>query len=87
MAKKTSLTGKYFVIILLGIVVAVIIFSFNFLSSRRYETPPSNPEITKIKNQSQDTEIESIEKDLQSTDFNNLDSELQNIESELQTSL
>lgn len=85
--KKNQFTGKYFVILLATTLILAIFVAFKLINSQSFRSDAVNTELTEITTQSSDSEVQSIEKDLDNTNFDTLDKELDDIESEFNTSL
>ena len=68
---------------------AILVVAYGYMAIRLNQGKPKVPndtfqqEVSQMQNQSNSTEPESSEKDLDSTDFSDLDKELQNIDQEL----
>ena len=82
--------NKKLAIILLSSVLIILIalmFIPNLMGNRLQKLPAESTEIIKIRTQSSDTSLDSIENDLDNTDIENIDQELNSIEKEIDASM
>ncbi len=83
MATKKQINDTNFLAIVSAVLIVVLAFTMYFTKIYNSEASVYKRELLELNKQSESTEVESIEKDLDNTDLSNLDQELTDIEKEL----
>ena len=84
MATKRQIRETNFLAILSAAFIVVLAFTMYLTRIYNSESSVYQRELVNLTKQSESTEVESIESDLNSTDLSNLDQELADIEKELE---